>query len=189
MSYAHLYSRSNHILLNRSDCTLRICGNATTEVAVDPEEFVHRHREFYGQYHQHKEQLAYAATALYLGGSAALVYIDSADRAHTTLKVVFAATLFVAAVAFVAWQLCQRQLAADVVEACERLLARGIPSTSVASLDPRVYRGLHMPHFLMDEMVAFVESHRWFKGAPLSASITFFAMLASCIIVLLRLVT
>lgn len=146
-------------------------------------EFLIAQREFYGEYHHQKEQMAYAATALFLTGAAWLVY-DATDQV-SGLKVALALVIGVAAFAFVAWQLRQRRFGADMVEACERLLARTLSDNqSPAPLaDVRMYNGLPMPHFLFDELVAIAEARKPFRGALLSEFITYLTMLASAAIV------
>lgn len=155
---------------------------------MNREELLIEHRDFYGQYHHHKEQMAYAASVLYLAGAAALMYADMGSLGlEKTLQITFASVVFVAAFAFVVWQLRQRQLAADVVEACERLLTRLAGSkASPTSTDPRTYNGLHLPFFLVDELVIVAESRKPFRGACISELITYVTMLAAAVLVVMR---
>lgn len=150
-------------------------------------EFLIAQREFYGEYHHQKEQMAYAATALFLTGAAWLMYDSTAQVSG--LMVALALVIGVAAFAFVAWQLRQRRFAADMVEACERLLACTLSNNqSPAPLtDTRLYNGLLIPHFLVDEMVAIADARKPFRGALLSELITYLTMLASAGIVVARL--
>ena len=152
------------------------------------DELLINHRDFYGQYHQHKEQMAYAASALYLAGVAALLYADPNSLSNLkALKVLFSVLIFIAAFVFVGWQLLQRQLAADVVEACERLLARGTGEGSGSALaDPRVYKGLHMPHFLVDELVVVAESRKMLGGARVSTLVTYITMFFAAVLIVAR---
>ena len=155
---------------------------------MDRDEILMAHRELYAAYHNHKEQIAYAASVLYLAGAAVLMFMDLKSFApERSLKLIFAAVVFAAAFVFVAWQLRQRQLSADVVEACERLLARiaaGEPST--IPTDARTYHGLHLPHFLVDELVIVAESRRPLHGPLVSELITYLTMLAVALLVAIR---
>ncbi len=158
---------------------------------MDREQLLISHRDFYGQYHHRKEQLAYAATVLYLAGAAALMFAETSLAAGSAkeLKIIFAVVVSVAAFAFVVWQLRQRQLAADVVEACERPLARfASGETPPALTDPRTYKGLHLPHFLVDELLVVAESRKPFRGTRMSELITYVTMLAVTVLVVIRVI-
>lgn len=152
---------------------------------MDRDEILMAHRELYAAYHNHKEQIAYAASVLYLAGAAVLMFMDLKSFApERSLKFIFAAVVFVAAFVFVAWQLRQRQLAADVVEACERLLAAGEISTGPTGA--RTYHGLHLPHFLVDELVIVAESRKPLCGPLVPELITYLTMLAAALLVAIR---
>jgi len=155
---------------------------------MDREELLIAHRDLYAQYHHHKEQMAYAASVLYLAGAAVLMYSNAGDLdSQKTLKIAFAIVVFLAAFAFVAWQLRQRQVAADVVEACERLLARLACGESLSNAtDARTYYGLHLPQFLIDELVAVTESRRPLSGPRIPEIITFVTMIAVAMLVAIR---
>lgn len=152
-------------------------------------ELLIEHRDFYGQYNHHKEQMAYAASVLYLAGAATLMYTNmDSSSSEKILQATFAIVVFVAAFAFVVWQLRQRQLAADVVEACERLLVRFPGDEALpVSTDPRIYKGLHLPLFLVDELVTVAESRKPVHGAHVSEIITYVTMLVTAVLVVVRL--
>lgn len=152
-------------------------------------EFLIAQREFYGEYHHHKEQMAYAATVLFLTGAAWLVYDTTAQVSG--LKVALALVIGGAAFTFVAWQLRQRRFGADMVEACERLLARTLSDdqSQTPLADVRIYNSLQMPHFLFDELVDIAEARKPFRGALLSELITYLTMLASAGITVARLLS
>lgn len=155
---------------------------------MDRDEILMAHRELYAVYHNHKEQIAYAASVLYLAGAAVLMFMDIESFAQErSLKLIFAAIVFAAAFVFVAWQLRQRQLAADVVEACERLLARiAAGEISTGPTDARTYHGLHLPHFLVDELVIVAESRKPLCGPLVPELITYLTMLAAALLVAIR---
>ncbi len=148
------------------------------------------HRGFYGQYHQHKEQMAYAASVVYIAGAAALMYADTDSLGSDKgLKIIFAIVVAVAAFAFVIWQLRLRQIASDVVEACERILARLANNEYFTEpSDPRTYKGLNFPQFLVDEIVSVANSRKLFRGAPISGLITYAIMLATSVLALVHMV-
>jgi len=155
---------------------------------MDREELLIAHRDLYAQYHHHKEQMAYAASVLYLAGAAVLMYTEPSSLGSAkTLKLTFAVIAFVSAFGFVAWQLHQRQVAADVVEACERILARlAGGETPPAPTDARTYHGLHLPHFLVDELVAIAESRKPLCGPRTPEIITYVTMVAVAVLVAIR---
>lgn len=78
-------------------------------------------RDYYGSLHHHKEQMAYAATVLYL--AAASFVISQADEvlnwlAPSWLMVVLVGISGVVGIAFIVWQLRQRKNVADIVRDC-----------------------------------------------------------------------
>ena len=129
---------------------------------MDIKSLLLEHRGFYGQYHQHKEKMAYSASVVYIAGAAALMYADTDSLGSDKgLKITFAIVVAVAAFAFVIWQLRLRRLASDVVEACERILARLANNEDFTKLsDPRTYKSLNFPHFLVDEIVSVADSRK-----------------------------
>ena len=144
------------------------------------------YREFYGSYHHHKEQLAYAATVLYLGAStwAALEgpSLVGTDTRKLLLSILFAATT-ISAFAFVAWQLQKRRVAADIVDGCNRLLAGRAEG---ASAEPKRYAGITLPGTLVDAIHESVEDRAWFRGPRMSEIVTLAAMMAWTVVSFLR---
>ena len=159
---------------------------------MDREKLLIAHRDYYGQYHHHKEQMAYAATALYLVAAAWLMFDSSeliASGPQKCYRAIFIAIVGVAAVAFVTWQLWQRRFAANVVEACTRLLARAGGSEPPSTLvDPRMYNGILLPHFLVDELVTVAEAPGCVRGPRISELITYVTMAGTAILVILHLI-
>ena len=72
---------------------------------MNREELLFAHRDYYGQYHHHKEQMAYAATVLYLGAAAWLMFTtDVMDPGpQKWYRTTFIVIVAVAALAFVSW--------------------------------------------------------------------------------------
>jgi len=82
--------------------------------------------DFYGRYHNHKENMAWVATAFYVGGIAYIVNAlrrfacnDCSWRTTFTALVILAGVL---AILFVHWQFKRRQEAADRVLDCYKQL-------------------------------------------------------------------
>ena len=95
---------------------------------------------YYGRYHNHKETMAWVATAFYVGGAVS-VTVTSRGLAcsHGSWQVAFTVLLFLAGVCaflFVRWQFARRQEAADRVLDCyTQLLAEHNRRTPEANLN------------------------------------------------------
>ena len=157
---------------------------------MDRDELVVSYRDYYGQYHHHKEQMAYAATVLYLAAAAWLMFakpdvLESGPQKW--YRVSFIVIIAVASLAFVCWQLRQRRSAANIVEASTRLLTRLVGGETLTLVDPRDYNSLLLPHFLVDELVAVAEARSCIRGAGVSELITYATMVATFILVVFRL--
>ena len=87
-------------------------------------EYVAATRKHFATYHDHKEKMAYAATALYLTGVSVLIFqkepgwIKAMSCAYSTLAVVVFAGL---ALSFICWQLLKKYHAGTIVSACDSL--------------------------------------------------------------------
>ena len=87
------------------------------------------YREDLGRYHDHKERMAFGATALYLAGGGALVIkgpevwtdFTSVERCFA---VVALGVTVVLTFLFVGWQLGMRRFASDMTTACNNLAVR-----------------------------------------------------------------
>ncbi len=113
-------------------------------MASDLQEQLTSHRDYYGAYHHHKEQMAFSAAALYLAGTAALVLQDK--PAWCVVAPVWALYMAlgvstVVAFVFVAWQFALRGDAEKIVRHCNKLLAAdllnqeaSVPATEVEQL-------------------------------------------------------
>jgi len=90
----------------------------------DIREYIDTTRKHFAAYHDHKEKMAYAATALYLTGASILIFqkepewIKSVSCAYVTLTVVVFAAL---SLSFIWWQLIKKYHAGVVVSACDSL--------------------------------------------------------------------
>ena len=95
-------------------------------MANDPVAQVLSHRDYYGAYHHHKEQMAFASVALYLGAAATVAFqekpfwteVKPTWPLYVALAVSTALGFF-----FVAWQFRMRADAERVVEMCSAILA------------------------------------------------------------------
>ena len=155
------------------------------------EELVVSYRDYYGQYHHHKEQMAYAATVLYLAAAAWLMFAKPdvfEPGPQKWYRVSFIVIVAVAALAFVFWQLRQRQFAANIVEASTQLLTRLGGGDSFTLVDSRIYNGILLPHFLVDELVAVAQARSCIRGAGVSELITYITTVATTILVAFRLI-
>lgn len=146
---------------------------------MTPEDLLVQHRNHFAAYHHHKEQMGYAATTVYLGALAyALFNTPSSGPMHLTpLRWIFLILTAMMAVFFVIWQLRNRSFAADMVQACNCLLARSLsrPFTD-AERQVAFLRGHQYPTMLVDEFNGIRRSRRLLGGPKASEAITYAAM-------------
>lgn len=131
-------------------------GNAA-EQGVRPEvELLFRHRDHFAAYHNHKEQMGYAAATLYLVAATGVVLHGRDAQAAAASPALFAVLLSLAVVLgflFVSWQLRHRTLAARVVEACTNLITQAYEEpTRQYDLRAASYCDLALPGFLVAEL-------------------------------------
>jgi hypothetical protein len=155
-------------------------------------EFVRTSRNFYGQYHQHKELMAYGVTILYLTAASWITFSDKKPLASgpTFLpQLLLLIVLGVSACAFITWQLKNRRFAAVFVEACTRLMTDSVNEQSEQQVltDSREYHGLLLPHFVVDELVFVAESRKWFRGPIVSEMLTAISILSATAVTIWRL--
>src|SRR5690348_14078458 len=80
-------------------------------------------RDYWGVYHNHKEQMAFAGTTVYLAAATAMVMHPTWPKGppHWLMLKLMIASIVIA-FAFVAWQLRNRETAAGIVSACNHIL-------------------------------------------------------------------
>jgi hypothetical protein len=148
------------------------------------DELVSSYRDYYGSYHHHKEQMAYAVSVLYLGAATAVFFTGPriwnypASNLLTTLVLIAS---FISAFAFVWWQMRQREFAAEMVAACTKLAAQSVSSTLAnPDLSETEYRRHLFPAVLVEELKATRNERRsirrFISGPRLSECITYLAI-------------
>ena len=139
-------------------------------------------RDHYAEYHHHKEVMGYGAAVLYLTAAAALILASDHDHAveQRAPFLVVASITAVFGFVFVVWQLRNRRIAAAVVEACNRLMAGSFNDAIVSAWDmePRTWNGQSLPHVLVDEVLAVIESGRGFRS-PLTAEVLIYLVMGA----------
>jgi len=144
------------------------------------EELILAHRDYYGGYHHHKEQMAYTAATLYLG--AATTVVIQGSKVWSWDSVCLVALLLVGSAtvgfAFVGWQLYQRAIAANIVMACTTLATRLLAHSgeSAPNISATAYRGLTFPQLLVDELKSIDQNRTLLGGPRMSAALTLLAM-------------
>lgn len=155
------------------------------------EELILSHRDYYGTYHHHKENMAYTAATLYLTAATAVIIKGPEVWSWTSACLVAVLLLSSCAIGFVfvVWQLYQRALAADIVMACTSI-ATILLTPPAGGAAPNValgrYRGLPFPQILIDEL-NMVAQNRTLLGGPRPAAIlTLLIMLTWSVVAFLR---
>jgi hypothetical protein len=156
-------------------------------------EYIATMRQHFATYHNHKEQMAYVATALYLTGASALFFQKPPPGMHTLsyqclilpLVMVFSGAAFT----FVKWQLNLRTIATDIVAACDLLRLRWFynPPQNLGQEDfsLREYKkSIYMPKFLYDEMPKVPTK----KTTFLPTFLSFGTIASAFVILILRLI-
>ncbi len=157
------------------------------EMSEKRKELVISYRDYYGEYHHHKERMAYESTVLYLGAAAWLLFKEL-DSPLSCYQVFFVIIVAVAAVVFIVWQLWKRRDAADVVEASTRLLSRPVCSESLVRVGPSKYKNLPLPQFLVDELEKVDEERDCIRGPAVSELLTYVTIGSTLILVVCRLI-
>lgn len=152
-------------------------------------------RENYSVYGHHKEQMAYAATALYLVGTATLLIQEPAlwktFPSPTLLFVLLSATAIIAFL-FVGWQLRMRLFAADIVKACDNLLGKWLTNSPNASdLEMTVYQrggrpNREFPAAVVKELNKLDAQRKWLQGPTNAELFTYLIMLIWTVLVVWR---
>jgi hypothetical protein len=154
-----------------------------------PDEYLRATRDHYEAYHNHKEQMAYAATTLYLALLTAVAAKPCAVWEPAISKAAFVRLVFASAVigfSFVVWQLRNREFAADLVRACGDLLTETVASSlNNPDLAPTTYGQHELPYFLVARLRLIGKDRRFF-GPRFSEAITYSLMLGWTIGALIR---
>ena len=95
----------------------------------DKEQYIREYiaitRQHFSTYHNHKEQMAYIATGLYLTAASALFFrkpLNVTDKlTYQCIIIIFAFLFSIAAFEFVRWQIALRRIANDIIAACDFL--------------------------------------------------------------------
>ena len=137
------------------------------------------YRDYYGAYHNHKEQMAYGATVFYLGAAT-----WGALSGHSALPVgglrTFTLVVFAVAAAgalsFIAWQLDRRRVSAVIVAACNRLLAQPpqLPGAGTAA----TYARVTLPSYLAGAADQVSKQGLGKRGPIVSEIVTWVVLLA-----------
>lgn len=162
-------------------------------MALDTDDLLKSHRDYYGGYHHHKEQMAYAATILYLSGTFWLArnarQLFETDR-HPVLLLLLILVGAASGWLFVIWQLRNRQTAADIVAACTNLLSRRLNAQDQDFIKtPVLFASVKFPHSLVDEITKVQQHTRWLGGPRWSNFITYSIMVTWTVLVGIRLLT
>lgn len=148
------------------------------------------YRDYYGNYHNHKEQMGYGAAVLFLGlASAAIVQdrLPSQQSGPGAVEIVMGVLTAGVAFLFVWWQLRRREDAADMVKACTVLLARSVASQlGSPSLAPTQWRGISVPADLATELNTIAGDRRILADPRLSEVLTYFTMALWAVVAGLR---
>jgi hypothetical protein len=125
-------------------------------MTYDIHEYLRSTREHFASYHNHKEQMAFAATGLYIGGVTALIAQEKLEwiqklPAWVWLPVVLG--LGITTLLFAWWQLSMREYAAKVIEACDNIRTVWLNSPpDQAATNATTYDGKVMPQVLAGEL-------------------------------------
>ena len=145
---------------------------------VNVQSSIESFRDYFGAYHHHKEQMAYAAASLYLAGSTAVVFnahdiMAVADRRPLVL-VLLAATSGLAFL-FVYWQLEKREIAAGIVEACNHLISahQDMPANDPVA---QTWRGVPLPKALTNKLTELDKDDGFLAEPKKARNITLGAM-------------
>ena len=147
-------------------------------------------RDHYATYHHHKEQMAYLATTLYLVVATTVAVHPAGIWEPAASKVLFVKSVLgtvIITYLFVAWQLRNREYAADLVRACGDLLSRSVAS-KLDKLDvtPTQYGEHELPAVLVARLTEITSNRGLLEGARFSEAITYFVIAAWTILALAR---
>jgi len=139
------------------------------------------HRSHAAAYHNHKEQMAYGATTLYLAVLGyAVVNAGTVGQPNSITRGDAWGFLFLAALGawtFVIWQLRNREVAADIVHACNCLLAQSFSrSFDDNDLEVAFLKDQQYPKILAEEVARIRRDRHLFGGPRASECLTYAVM-------------
>lgn len=144
------------------------------------DELVATYRDYYGTYHHHKEQMAYAATVLYLAGATTVAFTGPQIWQYPVPAWLISGVLLATAVVaffFVWWQFRQREFAADMVAACTTLAAWSVASTLAnPDLSTKSYKCHDFPAVLVQRLEDTARKRGRTGGPRRSEGITYLIM-------------
>ena len=146
------------------------------------------YRDIFGAYHNHKEQMAYLATTLYLSAATWAAFEGPSSLGSGSARIAMALLLSfspLAASTFVIWQLWKRRLAADIVEACNSLLATKLDDQLT---EARPYGGVQLPSRLVEAIIAKNDERPSWHGPRPSEAITVTVILVWTAFALIRVI-
>ena len=145
-------------------------------------------RQHFATYHNHKENMAFVATALYLTGVSALALQKEAkwSTIFPFWITVLIATFFSAlAFVFVLWQLSMRSLSADIVAACDSLRIQWLTvDPQNLNVSSTRYKNVVMPQFLRDGIAGLPYG----QSAKLPIWLTLIAIIGWWVMLLARMI-
>lgn len=155
-------------------------------------DYLRETRQYYAAYHNHKEQMAYAGTALYLAALTAVALSPGTmwlPSIRTLLYAKGVVALAVVGFAFVGWQLRNREYAANIIQACGDELTRALsPQHGYLDLTPTKVGYHAFPAFLAERVRGIDAGRLWLEGPRVSEAITYLVMLIWFVVALVRVV-
>lgn len=152
---------------------------------INPQELLLSYLGIYDTYHHHKELMAFSATALYLGGSAALLVQEEpfwlvyslSEFTFFLLLLIFSGIL---GCVFIFWQLYKRRDAAFTYEACLNLCTTwltALPSRFAlrGEISPKGGPGtkrIRFPKALADEIERVKKQNRYSLWFPMIVTLS-----------------
>jgi len=140
---------------------------------MSPAEIIENLRGYYASYHDHKENMAYAATTVYIGAATAVILNSRELLSHAHPRCIFATLLVLAFVfghAFIIWQLANREVAASILHSATAvLLTLAVPGAPTPDMTPSVWCQQPLPKVLVEHLQT--PTARGFLGGPRTATL------------------
>jgi len=127
---------------------------STEEFSI--EKIILSYRDYYGTYHNHKETMAWSATALYLVSIISItsfVSKNSFELNISVLLILLILSIFMISILFISEQLKAKSIAADMVAAISVLIFKSRNTEyRFSNVDLNFENNSLFPNFLKDEM-------------------------------------